>query len=68
MSTFRVDMSREAVTARLQHASKELDLRPERRLDTKIDLSAAAVTSRLEEASDLLDLCLTLGRGGRRVS
>lgn len=56
-----VDMSPEAVAARLRQASDIAgSLRPEARLETKIDMSATAIAARLREASDLLDLCRTL--------
>ena len=58
-----VDMSAEAIDARLREASRLAgSLRPEARLDTKIDTSATAVAARLKQASDLLDLCRTLSR------
>jgi hypothetical protein len=58
-----VDMSAEAIDARLREASRLAgSLRPEARLDTKIDTSATAVAARLKQASDLLDLCRALSR------
>jgi hypothetical protein len=56
----RLDMSAEAVTARLRDVSARADLRPEHRLDAKIGLDAAAVTARLKLASALRDLCARL--------
>jgi len=58
----RVNLSAEAVTARLREASARADLRPEHRLDSQIALDAASVTARLRLASALRDLCLRLGR------
>jgi hypothetical protein len=58
-----VDMSAEAVDARLREASRIAgSLRPEARLETKIDTSGPAVAARLKQASDLLDLCCALSR------
>ena len=58
-----VDMSAEAIDARLREASRLAGaLRPEARLDTKIDTSGPAVAARLKQASDLLDLCSTSSR------
>jgi glutamate/tyrosine decarboxylase-like PLP-dependent enzyme len=58
-----VDMSAEAIDARLREASRLAGaLRPEARLETKIDMSGPAVATRLKQASDLLDLCRTLSR------
>jgi hypothetical protein len=58
----RVDMSPDAIAARLREASRLAgSLRPEARLETKIDMSPAAIAARLREASDLLELCRTLG-------
>lgn len=56
-----VDMSANAVDARLREASRLAGpLRPEARLETKLDLSGRAVARRLQEASDLLELCRKL--------
>ena len=60
MSTPRPDMSSDAITARLRHASGLSDLAPEKRLEGKLDMSAAAVTARLKEAASLLQLCRVL--------
>lgn len=63
-----VDMSPEAVSARLDQASRlSGDLSPDRRLDTKIDMSPAGISRRLREASDLLEVCRKLG-GRRSIS
>jgi hypothetical protein len=60
-----VDMSKEAVDARLRRVSElAAPLSAETRLANKIDLSGAGVASRLKEASDLLELCQTLARMG----
>jgi len=59
----KVDMSADAVEARLRKASDMAgSLRPEDRLATKLDLRADAVAARLKQASDLLDICRTLAR------
>lgn len=61
-----VDMSDQAITARLRQASRMADpLRPESRLSTKIDLSGAGIAARLREASQLLELCRALAQAGR---
>ena len=60
-----VDLSPDAVTARLRMASDLADLRPGHRLDAKIDLRPAAVTARLRIASELQELCRELQRAGR---
>ena len=65
----RVDLSAEAIDARLRRASDlAADLRPDTRLSTKIDLSAEGVARRLREASELLDVCRALARAGRPVT
>lgn len=58
-----VDMSAEAVTARLKLAC-ELGQREPRQ--PKVPMDAASVTARLKEASQLRDLCLRLGELGRK--
>ncbi len=60
-----LDMSPEAISARLRAASQMSDLSPDRRLDAKLDMSSAGVTARLREASDLYDACLRLAALGR---
>lgn len=55
-----VDMSPDAVFARLRQATAGLDLRPERRLDTKVDYSDAGITARLREVDRLNRLCRAL--------
>jgi len=57
-----VDMSPEAITARLRRVSELSDLRAELRLHGKIDDSPEAVTAGLREALSLAELCLALGR------
>lgn len=57
-----VDMSAEAITARLKLAC-ELGRREPRA--PKVPMDAASVTARLKEASQLRDLCLRLGQIGR---
>lgn len=59
------DTSPEAISRRLREVSRLSDLRPERRLDSKIDMSPEGVTSRLREASDLFTLCVQLAEVGR---
>lgn len=58
------DTSPEAISRRLREVSRLSDLRPERRLDSKIDLSPEGVASRLREASDLYTLSLQLAELG----
>ena len=60
----KVDMSAEAVTARLRAMSRMSDLRPENRLAAKIDMSSAAVTRRLKLQSRLRDAGLAWKRIG----
>ena len=55
-----VEMSPEAVAARLRRVAELADLRTERRLDTKIDHSPEAVDRRLRTVSALRRLCLDL--------
>lgn len=58
-----VDMSPQAVEARLREASRLAGAwRPEERLASKLDMRGPAVTARLKEASDLLDACRALSR------
>ena len=60
-----VDMSPQAVEARLREASRLAgSWRPEARLQTKLDMRGLAVAARLKEASDLLDLCRALSQNG----
>jgi hypothetical protein len=54
-----VDMSAEAVTARLKLAC-ELGQREPR--PPSVPMDAASVTARLKSASELRELCLRLGR------
>lgn len=59
-----VDMSPEAVTARLREVSRLADLRPENRLASKVDMSPEGVTRRLRQVSQLRRLCLRLKEVG----
>jgi len=60
----RIDMSPEAIEARLRRASEaSFPLTAATRLDSKIDLSGRGVSARLQEASDLLELSRALARG-----
>lgn len=54
-----VDMSAEAVTARLRLACELGQLEPRA---SKVPMDAASVTARLKSASELRELCLRLGR------
>lgn len=57
----KVDMSPDAVAARLRDASRLAgSLCAEARLKTKLDMGATAIAARLREASDLLELCREL--------
>lgn len=53
-----VDMSPEAVTARLRAACQ-----PVPQTHTRVPMDAASVTARLKSVSELLALCLRLGQG-----
>jgi hypothetical protein len=53
-----IDMSPEAVTARLRAACQ-----PGPRPSTRVPMDPASVTARLESVSELRDLCLRLGSG-----
>ena len=55
-----VDLSAEAVTARIERASALSDLAAGKRLEGKLDMSAEGVSRRLREACELLDLCKSL--------
>ncbi len=55
-----VDMSADAVSARLAFVSKVSDLRSEARLAAKVDYSAAAVDKRIRQVAELRRLCLDL--------
>lgn len=56
----RPDMSPSAVSARLRDVGARSDLRPERRLATKVDMSPRAVSRRLRAVQQALDLCRRL--------
>jgi CTP-dependent riboflavin kinase len=61
----KVDLSADAIRARLQRASDLAgSLHPSRRLETKIDLSAEGVARRLKEVAELRDLCRRLAAAG----
>lgn len=62
MSGRELDMSPEAISARLRQISALADLAPERRLEGKIDMSPQAITARLREAAALLELCEKLAQ------
>jgi len=59
------DMRPGSVTVRLRQVSTASNLRPERRLDSKLALSPSALTRRLRQVSELRDLCHKLGQAGR---
>ena len=62
-----VDMSPAAILARLREVERLSDLRPERRLDTKIDMSPEAIDRRLAEVEQARLLCAALAeRPGAR--
>jgi hypothetical protein len=52
-----VDMSPEAILARIREVSRVSDLTAETRLDAKLDMSPEGILARLREVSELLDLC-----------
>jgi hypothetical protein len=52
------------VEQRLRSLSQMADLRPQRRLATKVDMSARGVTRRLRQVSELRRCCLAWGRWG----
>ncbi len=56
----RVTMGPDAILARLAKASELADLRPERRLHTKLDMSPSGIHRRLQIASELNELCRAL--------
>jgi hypothetical protein len=62
VSARELDMSPQAITARLREISAISDLAPERRLEGKIDVSPQAITARLREAAALLELCEKLSQ------
>ena len=62
MTTAEVDMSPEAISARIRRVSELSDLREDRRLDGKIDYSPEGISRRIREVSQLRALCLSLGR------
>lgn len=57
-----VDMSPEAILARLDRITELADLRPEHRLLYKIDYSPRAIGARLRTVAELSRVCLALGR------
>ncbi len=58
----KLEMSPDAISARLRKLAKLSDVHKSRRLDTKIDMSPSAVSRRLRTVSSLTSLCLRLGR------
>lgn len=62
MSARELDMSPQAIAARLREVSAMSDLAPERRLEGKIDLSPQGITARLRECAELLELCEKLAQ------
>ncbi len=56
-----VDLSSDAIVARLRCASDLSDLQADRRLDAKLDMSPEGIERRLREVSELLALCTALG-------
>ena len=60
----RVDMSVEAVTARLREMSRLSDLSPDKRLAAKVDMSSEGVSRRLRLQSRLREACLKWQRIG----
>lgn len=57
----RVDMSPQAIEARLRQVTALSDLAPERRLDAKLDMSPDGLMRRLREVSELLRVSRMLG-------
>jgi hypothetical protein len=57
-----VDMSPSAISARLEEVSRQADLDPKRRLDSKIQYSGSDISRRLREVDALRDVCDMLGR------
>lgn len=59
-----VDVSADAIAARVREVGRVSDLDPARRLDAKIGLSAAAIARRIRTVSELRALCLRLRQRG----
>jgi hypothetical protein len=59
-----VDMSPQAISARLKAACALADLRPAHRTDAKTDMSSAAITARLRAVDQLNRLCAQLADAG----
>jgi hypothetical protein len=57
-----VDMSPEAISARLRTVAELSDLDRDLRMHGKVDYSPEAVSARLREVEQLRRLCLALGR------
>jgi hypothetical protein len=57
-----VDMSREAVMARLDEAARQSRAWGDRPGPQAVAMTASAIDQRLREASDLTELCLRLHR------
>ncbi len=55
-----IDMSPDAVAARIVDVGRQSDYHPDRRMDAKVPMTPEAVTARLREASELLALCQAL--------
>jgi len=56
------DMSPAAIRGRLDAVSELAELRPQRRLYSKLDMSPEGVRRRLERVSELNELCRRLRR------
>lgn len=61
------DLRPHAVTRRLRRLGELADLRPDRRLATKVDMSPGAVTRRLRRVAALRRLCLACAQWGRTL-
>lgn len=56
-----IDMSAEAIEARLRRVAELSDLRPDRRLHGKIDYSPEGIERRLRQVEQARQLCRKLG-------
>ncbi len=65
MRPSKLDLSANAILARLNAASDCADLHEGRRLDAKLDMSPEGIERRLREVSELLVLCESLRAAGR---
>jgi hypothetical protein len=52
-----VDMSPDAILARIHELSRLSDLTAETRLDAKLDMSPEGILARLREVTEVLELC-----------